>query len=162
MKKEWTFNYFGKAEPDKNKAHVPEKQCGLNLWNSFIRNSMLKKKLDSHKKLILVKNVTNLFSIPFFKWYIFFCYLYWSLGAVFYMFGLLRVAISSIKLCFSIKKSNIWEKDSIFESILFKQFNIEKMSMIFFELLDQLPTSTTYRKSVRHCGKAAHLLANDI
>ena len=138
MKKEWTFNYFGKAEPNKNKAHVPEKQCGLNLWNSFIRNSMLKKKLDSHKKLILVKNVANPFSIPFFKWYIFFCYLYWSLGAVFYMFGF-----------------HLWK-------YVFKQFNIEKMSMIFFELLDQLPTSTTYRKSVRHCGKAAHLLANDI
>ena len=111
MKKEWTFNYFGKAEPDKNKAHIPEKPCGLNLWNSFIRNSMLmKKNLDSHKKLIYVKNVANPFSIPFFKWYIFFCYLYWSLGAVFYMFGLLRVAISSIKLCFSIKKATFEKK----------------------------------------------------
>ena len=109
MKKEWTFNYFVKAEPDKNKAHVPEKHCGLNLWNSFIGNSMLIKKIGLIQKLILVKNVANNFSIQFFELiYIFlYSYLYWSLGAVFYMFGF-----------------HLWK-------YVFKQFNIEKMSMIF-------------------------------
>ena len=110
MKKEWTFNYFGKAEPDKNKAHVPEKQCGLNLWNSFIRNSMLIKKIGLTQEAHFSKKCCESFLNSFFKWYIFFCYLYWSLGAVFYMFGLLRVAISSIKLCFSIKKATFEKK----------------------------------------------------
>ena len=131
MKKEWTFNYFVKAEPDKNKAHVPEKHCGLNLWNSFIGNSMLIKKIGLTKEA------------------------HFSLGATFYMFGLLRVTKSSISYVLAYK-SNIWEKDSI------QTIHFWKNEYDFFELLDQLPTSTTYRKSVRHCGKAAHLLANDI
>ena len=132
MKKEWTFNYFGKAEPDKNKAHVPEKQCGLNLWNSFIRNSMLIKKLDSHKKLILVKNVTNLFSIPFFKWYISFCYLCWSLGAAFYMFGLLRVAISSISYVLAYKTKAIFEKKIPSLKVSYSNNSILKKWVWFF------------------------------
>ena len=140
MKKEWTFNYFVKAEPDKNKAHVPEKQCGLNLWNSFIGNSMLIKKNRTHTEAHFSKKCREQFLNS-----IFWIDIYFSLQLFILKFRgcILYVWIPSLKVC--IQTIQYWKNE-----------------YDFFELLDQLPTSTTYRKSVRHCGKAAHLLANDI